>query len=429
MRYAAALVMLCLFAPSAGVAQAPTEFVGTLEPLAVAGSTSSSVAIAPASEDARKALNGVVVSAEKVWAGELTFGAGKQPIYIIQAPGGRVAAATDCDRDGRIEVAERIPLGPDDPTGAPAAADSGFVGATLRLATPGAGFPDYPVRIRLRSSAIEPAPPSPGAKPSTVYLQASYQAFASGTVTVDGGPVRVKLIVNAKDFSVNPARSYQYVDCNADGEFDQDFTSWEMGYGRGTPPVFHIGTGDRYVSIKGVDVPRRTVTLAVRTAADYERIELRVGAVVPDFEFKALDGSAHRLAEFRGKYLLIDFWGTWCGPCVAEIPYLKKAYETYRARGFEILGMDNELPDVTPEDFAKGLEGVKKFVAEKGVTWTQAQTESIKHLYEVRFQIVAWPTAVLLDPDGRIVSIGRTDQGQPGLRGDQLDRTLAAILK
>ena len=46
----------------------------------------------------------------------------------------------------------------------------------------------------------------------------------------------------------------------------------------------------------------------------------------------------------------IDFWGTWCGPCVGEIPFIKKAYEKYKDKGFEVLGMDNELPDVTPDD-------------------------------------------------------------------------------
>jgi hypothetical protein len=112
---------------------------------------------------------------------------------------------------------------------------------------------------------------------------------------------------------------------------------------------------------------------------------------------------------------------------VGEIPFLKKAYETYKDKGLETLGMDFEQPDVTPEDFAKGLEGVRKFVAEKGVTWTQAQTESIKPLYEKRFQIVAWPTIMLVDPKGAIVSVGRKGKGEPGLLGDDLDKTLAAI--
>ncbi len=181
----------------------------------------------------------------------------------------------------------------------------------------------------------------------------SYQAFAVGSVTIDGMPTRVQLIANARDFTVNPAKSYQYVDCDGNGELDMDMTSWEMGYGSGEPVVFHLQRGDRYVSIAHVDPAAKTIALASRTAADYERIELRLGSTMPDFAFTAMDGSKRHLSDFRGKHLLIDFWGTWCGPCVGEIPFLKKAYDTYKDKGFEILGMDNELPDVTADDLPR----------------------------------------------------------------------------
>ncbi|MBP8273122.1 MAG: hypothetical protein KAY59_01760, partial [Acidobacteria bacterium] len=89
----------------------------------------------------------------------------------------------------------------------------------------------------------------------------------------------------------------------------------------------------------------------------------------------------------------------------------------------------NELPDVTADDFAKGLVKVKEFVAKEGVTWTQAQTESIKPLYEKRFQIVAWPTMILLDRDGKILSVDRTSKGEAGLRGEKLAQTIEDLFK
>lgn len=410
-----------------GRAQSPTEFVGTLEPLAVPGPANTSIVISSATSDALAKLGRIAATGAKVWVGDLTFGAGKQQVFLIEPAGDGLAVALDLDGNATIEAQERRSMTPEILTAASGVA-SPFLATTVRIPTPGAVFPDFPVTFRMARGSLS-QPPGGESAAARVYLQTSYQAFATGTVPIDGKPVKVKLIVNAKDFTVDPSKSYQYVDCNGDGGFDTGMTSWEMGYGHGAPVVFHLDRGDRYVSIKGVDVTTRTITLASRTAADYERIELRLGSTLPDFAFKALDGSPRHLSDFRGKYLIMDFWGTWCGPCVGEIPFLKKAYETYKGQGLEILGMDFEQPDVTPEDFAKGLEGVKKFVADKGVTWTQAQTESIKPLYDRRFQIVAWPTIVLLDPNGVVLSVDRASKGEPGLRGDRLAQTLAAIFK
>jgi thiol-disulfide isomerase/thioredoxin len=427
MRHLVLVAVLCLALTTVVGAQAPKEFVGTLERQAVPGDMGTSITISPAADDARARLGTVAAAGEKVWVGDLPFGTGKQPIYVLQAADGVVSVATDLDGNGTIDARERIAMTADISAAPKAPSGPPMLAATLRIATPGSAFPDFPVRVGLVSTSLSQATAGQTGASPRVYLRTSYQAFAVGSVVLDGTPTKVRLIVSARNFTVNPSKSYQYVDCDGDGELDDDMTSWEMGYGSGAPVVFHVGTGDRYVSIAGVDVSKGTITLAARSASDYERIELRVGSVLPDFSFKTLDGSARRLSDFRGKYLIIDFWGTWCGPCVGEIPFLKKAYETYKDKGLEILGMDFEQPDVTPEDFAKGLEGIRKFVAEKGVTWTQAQTESIKPLYEKRFQIVAWPTIILVDPKGAIVSVDRTHKGEPGLRGAALDKTLAAI--
>jgi thiol-disulfide isomerase/thioredoxin len=426
MRRVALLGILALSAVAVGRAQAPSEFVGTLEPELAAGRIGTALSLTVASDDARRTLGALASAGDLVFTGELSVGEAKRPLFLIASGPETRAVVTDLNGNGAFDAAEKIALGP--------ASEPGMgIEATLRFSTPKGAFPIFPIRVGLGKTALNPPPPAPaknGVTPPRKWaLGTSYQAFAKGQVTIDGKPTKLQLIANSKDFKVDSSKSYQYLDCNGDGAFDEDVTSWEMGYGRGAPVVFHVGDGDRYGSIKGIDPAAGTVTLTARTAADYERIELRLGSTLPDFAFKALDGTPKTLSDFRGKYLMIDFWGTWCGPCVGEIPFIKKAYATYKAKGFEVLGMDNELPDVTPEDFAKGLENVKAFIAKNDVTWTQAQTESIKPLYEKRFQIVAWPTMILLDPNGRIISVDRTKHGEPGLRGDALDKTLAGIFK
>ncbi len=64
---------------------------------------------------------------------------------------------------------------------------------------------------------------------------------------------------------------------------------------------------------------------------------------IPDFSFTDFKGTPRKLSDFRGKYVLLDFWGTWCGPCLKEMPRLKEVYDKFRARNFEVIGMDNEV--------------------------------------------------------------------------------------
>src|SRR5438309_2131955 len=84
-------------------------------------------------------------------------------------------------------------------------------------------------------------------------------------------------------------------------------------------------------STKSIDATRGQAAARERPAADNTPIDWSVGAVIPDFAFTDFNGQPRHLSEFRGKFLLLEFWGTWCKPCVAEIPNLKVAYEKYKS--------------------------------------------------------------------------------------------------
>ena len=136
---------------------------------------------------------------------------------------------------------------------------------------------------------------------------------------------------------------------------------------------------------------------AVRERA--EKALLLVAAKVKplDLSFTAFDGRAVDLAQLRGKVVLIDFWATWCGPCVAELPNVRKVYDQYHAQGFEVIGISLDL-----EHDRRKLEN---FLKENGMPWPQHYDgKGWKNELAVKYGINAVPAMFLLGKDGRIAS-------------------------
>jgi thiol-disulfide isomerase/thioredoxin len=138
---------------------------------------------------------------------------------------------------------------------------------------------------------------------------------------------------------------------------------------------------------------------------------LKPGSVFPDFSEKDLDGKPLNLESHRGRVVMVDFWATWCGPCVAEFPNVHAAYEKYHSKGFDIIGISLD------EDRA----ALDSFIKEKGVAWPlYFDGKGWENKLARQYGITSIPATYLLDQSGKIVSVG--------LRGSALDTELATLL-
>ncbi|MBX7244736.1 MAG: TlpA family protein disulfide reductase [Candidatus Sumerlaeaceae bacterium] len=121
------------------------------------------------------------------------------------------------------------------------------------------------------------------------------------------------------------------------------------------------------------------------------------GKPAPSFTAKTIDGETVSLADLKGKIVLLDFWATWCGPCVAKVPELVKIYEEFKDKGFTIIGISADRDEKALRDFIKKKEMPWKQIFEPNMT---------EDTVLFKYGVGQFPTVMLIDREGTIRLVG-----------------------
>lgn len=242
------------------------------------------------------------------------------------------------------------------------------------------GAETYPVIKKIVIDRIAP----PGKTDKQLALLMYGRTRRSGQLVLESGGSPLPFIIMGANGIYNWDYDWIYFDMDRDGTFNPDFEGYQIS--------------ERYVNIGevtyefAVDRYGRSVTLTPLAEKRPARAILLAGYPAPEFDFVDLQGVSRRLVDYRGKVVLLDFWGTWCGPCVASVPGLVAVYEKYRAKGFEIIGIASD----------DTREKLLAFTAEKRMNWLQT-IESDNGPIATLYRITGWPSYFLIGADGRIV--------------------------
>lgn len=164
---------------------------------------------------------------------------------------------------------------------------------------------------------------------------------------------------------------------------------------------------ERTYNVLSDDLKKTALANAILTKLNLAK-RTSIGVQAADFEAKTPEQIPIKLSNFKGQYVLIDFWASWCGPCRQENPNVVAAYETFKDKNFTVLGISIDEKE----------DAWVKAVKQDGLVWTQLldRTSEIANMYGIN----AIPKNFLVDPSGKIIA--------KNLRGAELMATLQEVL-
>lgn len=154
-----------------------------------------------------------------------------------------------------------------------------------------------------------------------------------------------------------------------------------------------VRNGRMAVCIQAITEQRR-----VRRLMDDSRGKIRVGMKAPEFSSIDIEGKTLELSSYLGKYVLLDFWGSWCGPCMKGMPLLKEYYDKYKGN-LEIIGIDCRDNEQT----------WKTTVLNNHLSWKHVQDNKDKDI-TTKYVVESFPTLILIDRHGVIIKIADHDK-------------------
>ncbi|MBM4113346.1 MAG: TlpA family protein disulfide reductase [Phycisphaerae bacterium] len=347
--------------------------------------------------------------------GSLAIGE-KGVFFILDEPeGGTAKLLVDTNRNGDLT---------DDPAAEWASrttkqngVDSTMWNGSAQFEFASASSAAKPVLATILLYRFDPKDPARAAMKDSLFYYRDY-AY-EGEVPLGGKKVQALLLDERASGSFKPKAPIGadantgvnlLLDTNGNGKFDRKGESFDV-----SRPFNVGGTTWEIVDLAADGSSFRIVKSSKVVAATPTPPDLQAGAVFPAFKAKDTNGEAIDFpTDYRGKLVLIDFWATWCRPCMTEMPNVVRAYEKFHAQGFEVLGISL--------DNSNTLKRMPEVMKEAKMTWRQiADGKGWDAELAKKFGVDGIPATFLVDGStGKIVAAN--------LRGDALDKAVEKAL-